>query len=456
MEYIFSGGDLSNKDIAACIGKHAGDAARIVGNYAYYESKVFVHKLQPVDGTADNRVNANLAKYIADVATGYFVGVPPQYVSEDARLHELQQIFDRNDESTINYEIAENMSIAGVGYDVVYVDERKDIRIAAVDPRTAFLIVDDSIERRVLAGVRYWAVEGGKRRGEIYLPKLTRVFEQDGGTLRIVQEIPTPFASVPMTQYKNNRHGIGDFEPVKTLIDAYNKTLCNVSDDLENTAAAYLVVTGFEQMDEDDRETLRRMRILSMPQDGKMEYVVKNLNDGVIENHKRTLRREILQIAGVPDLSDENFAGSASGVALRYKLWGIDQLFAKKRAQMDKGLFRRMGLIGDALRILKKIEIGDVRMSVSVKFVQNMPKDKTVDIEDAVKVSGVVSEQTVHEMLAPVTGVSAEDEAQRMEQEAEGGDYADIVDATVAEAEAVELPAETPKPKTTRARSAKK
>ena len=60
------------------------------------------------DSTApNNRLVNNMAKYIADTATGYFIGKPVVYSSQnDAYLEALQDIFDYNDEQDENMELA--------------------------------------------------------------------------------------------------------------------------------------------------------------------------------------------------------------------------------------------------------------------------------------------------------------------------------------------------------------
>lgn len=58
--------------------------------------------------------------------------------------------------------------------------------------------------------------------------------------------------------------------------------------------------------------------------------MVKNLNHEALGQLESNLRRSILQLSMTPDLGDEHFAGNTSGVALQYKLWGIEQVRASK------------------------------------------------------------------------------------------------------------------------------
>lgn len=434
MRYTYSGDSLTERDVADFVRLHMSHRDRLQRLYDYYDGQIRVDKGNKRDLAANNRLNSNLAQYITDTATSFFVGIPPTYSYDDDRLEELLgDINDANDESTVDYEVAENMSIAGEGFDLVYISSDKEIRFRSVDPRDAFLIVDDSIESRVLAGVRLWRKYVRKTpelHGELYLPGLTRRFRYLGGSVSIYEDMVTPFSRVNLTEYPNNRHRAGDFARVTDNIDGYNLAISDVADDLQDTANAYLVLKGFEDPDKETLDTLKTQRVLGMPEDSDASFVTKQLSDVVTANHIKTLRQDIMQVAKVPDLTDESFSGNASGVALQYKMWGISQLFRTKSRYMDRGLFARARLILDALRITDNYTIGeDISKLMSIKFTQNMPKDTASILDDAIKAQSMVSSETVREMVAPATGVTAADEKDRMEEDATEGDYTETPQA---------------------------
>ena len=77
------------------------------------------------DSTApNNRLVNNMAKYITDTATSYFVGQPVVYNSQDdIYLQTVQDIFDYNDEQDHNMELAKQCSICGSCFEMLYLDE---------------------------------------------------------------------------------------------------------------------------------------------------------------------------------------------------------------------------------------------------------------------------------------------------------------------------------------------
>ena len=49
----------------------------------------------------------------------------------------------------------------------------------------------------------------------------------------------------------------------------------------------------------------------------------------------------------------------------------------------------------------------------TISYTRNMPRDKTGEIDNAVKLHGIVSDETVYKMLEPVTGTSVVDELEK-------------------------------------------
>lgn len=415
---------MTDEILLKLIAAHRSDAEEIRRLYNVYKGDVTVDKGDVAEGRPDNQAYTNLAHYITNTATGNFVGAPPTYMfdrSAKALEQALTEVFDQNDETTINYTIAEDMSIAGAGFDLVWADEEARARISALDPMETFLIESSTVEPKPLYGVRHYLVtiDGQDAEvGELYAPDAIKVFRIDGDKLVYTEQRLNPFGDVPVTRYDNNRFMMGDFEPVLKNIEQYNIVLSNTTDDLQSIANAFLCIEDAGGTEQEDIDAANKSRVILIPNGGKAYFVTKALNAEAVKDQRGTLKEDILQVAGVPDLSDESFSGNTSGVALNYKFWGLAQLFAKKKAGMEAGLFNRIKLLTKFMNVKGMgSDEKEVANMISIKFTQNMPKDVSADIESAAMLNGIVSNQTVHEMLEPVTGVTAQDEAQRMEQE---------------------------------------
>lgn len=131
------------------------------------------------------------------------------------------------------------------------------------------------------------------------------------------ENLPGHLALVP---FNNNCRTCGDFEMVTGLMDAYNLLLSGAMDDMQSVANAFLALYGMQGTTQGDIDEANRTRILSLAEGGRAEFVVKNLNHEALAQLESNLRRSILELSMTPDLSDERFAGNASGVAMQYKL----------------------------------------------------------------------------------------------------------------------------------------
>lgn len=70
----------------------------------------------------------------------------------------IQRIFDSNNETSLNYMLAESMSIYGVAYDAVRIDDNGKIRITQLDSREVFVVYDDTLDNNVLAIGRIYKI----------------------------------------------------------------------------------------------------------------------------------------------------------------------------------------------------------------------------------------------------------------------------------------------------------
>ena len=132
------------------------------------------------------------------------------------------------------------------------------------------------------------------------------------------------------------------------------------------------------------------------------------------ENLKNRFKNDIHKVAKVPDLSDEAFSSNASGVAIKYKLFGTETLVANKERYFKQGIDRRLELLFNIVNL--KGAASDWR-AVEVQFTRNLPTNET-EIADVVsKLYGIVSNETLLAQIPFITDVKAELEKVREQKE---------------------------------------
>lgn len=182
---------------------------------------------------------------------------------------------------------------------------------------------------------------------------------------------------------------------------------------------------GVGGTNEDDIKALRRNKVLTFDEGGGAEWLIKNLNDTYIENIKTRLQKDIHKFSSVPDMSDESFAGNVSGIAIKYKLIGLEQIRSHKERWFKKGLQRRIELIGGMLK-LKSVADIDFR-DIEITFTANIPANSTEQAQIVKELYGLVSQKRLLSLLPFVTDPAEEmEELQKEQQESmTGGETSD-------------------------------
>ena len=380
--------------------------------FDYYRGEQTVNKGETVRGRPDNRLRAPFPRYITEVHTGYFLGLPPTLAYGDAAAGGLYAELSRAlDLPHLYFDLGRDLSVCGAGFALVWV-ERDGVKVCRCDPCDCFAIRSGEAGAPLLAAVRL-LVSGGETRGVLYTSEALTPFVWDGNGVTLGQAEKNLLGAIPLLPFYNNCQGVGDFEMVTGLVDAYNLLLSGALDDMQSVANAFLALYGMQVTTQKDIEQANRTRILALSEGGRAEFVVKNLNHEALGQLEVNLRRSILQLSMTPDLGDEHFAGNSSGVALQYKLWGIEQVRSAKERSFTVGLRSLLGVLSAGERLLGR---GAALSDGELTFYKNLPQDNTALASTLLSLAPVLSQQTILENLPWVS--DAQEELRRKAAEA--------------------------------------
>ena len=371
----------------------------------------------------DNRIVNNMARYITDTATGYFLGQPVVYSSENEEyLQTIQDIFDYNDEQDHNTELGKQCSIKGDCFEMVYLDEDGRIRLGLVFPENLILFYETESEfTSPLAAIRM--VRGMDKNGNILLRVEFWTWTQviylqsfNGGVLEVTGWKEHYWNDVPFCEYVNNRERIGDFEGVLSEIDAYNRVQSNTANYFQYNDDAILKVTRLGDVDSKDIAQMKRERAVILEDGGDVGWILKTVDDTALENYKNRLREDIHLGANVPNMTDEAFGGNLSGVAVSYKLWGLEQICAIKERKFKRALQRRIELITHVLNLLgHNYDYRDLDM----QFRRNKPQNILEQSQIIGNLSSMLSKETLLQLLPFVD--NPKEELEKLEEEKQEG-----------------------------------
>lgn len=423
-DFCFEGDQLTAEDILEFIKKHL----EIRKDYIELENMYIGHH-EILDQTdkpkpkPDNRLVVNHAKYIVDTFNGFFMGNAVKTNTEDDTIAEYLAHVERlNDIDDLNAELSKQCDIYGHGFELLYMDEEAQVGIVNISPKDCFLIKDNSIRQNTIAGVRYRITDDDDIEGTYSDSEYIYYFTVTDDEISIVDEIPHPFLDVPIIEYVENTERLGAFEPVKTLINAYNKAISEKANDVDYFADAYLLILGV-WLEEQELQRLRDGRVINIAvedeharefqsaKDMVVEFLEKPDADNTQENLLNRLEDHIFSLAMVANINDEKF-GTASGIALQYKLLSMSNLANVKERKFVKGFNKRYELISNVPNT--PITTEDLK-DISYTFTRNIPNNLAEEVAVFKQLGVEVSNKTMLENLSIINDVETEEE--RLEEE---------------------------------------
>lgn len=398
--------------ILSLITKHYGLIAEKAKNKRYYNGQHEILNRKREKNAPNNKVVCNHAKDITDTATGYFMGNPITYSNTgEQNIDPLLKAFDDANIDDVDSENALEASMLGLTYEYVYAKEGQSTPTSKnISALHTFMIYDDTIEENELAGVYYYPKKNDAKEVVKWVATVVTAnykyqlnIENSPDVEGTINEKPEPhyFGEVPIIEYLNNKEGIGDFEQQIPLIDAYNTLMSDRVNDKEQFIDALLVLYG-SILGDDEEETseaakkLREEKLLELPVDAKAEYLTRQMDENGVEILRKAIKEDIYMFSHVPNLSDENFVGNSSGVAMEYKLLGLEMLTKVKERNYKKGLRKRIRLYCNFLGMKAiALEAG----SIIPSFSRSLPKNLQELAGIVYNLKDVVSMKTLLKLL---------------------------------------------------------
>lgn len=386
-----------------------------LNNYkSYYDglqkimNKSYSDETKPCNHTVINYCKNIVDSYCGYIATPGFIS----YKSNDD-ITDIMNILKYNDYQTEDSDLLLDSLVYGVGAELMFIDNEGKTRFRNINPRSCFGVFDDSLTGDLLYFVRFYKASDWDNSDtynvDVYSNTSIKHYKMAGmaGLLTFVEEEPHYFSQCPaniltMPDEKSI------FDCVISLQDAVNEILSDEIDDYSAFCDAYLAITGAD-LDAEDVATMKENRVLVLPEGATAQWLTKSASDTQVENILKRLHDSIYRVSNCPDFSSESFTGGvSSGIAIRYRLTGMETRSGKIEAVMKKALQRRVEIICG----IASLKLGEsVFRDIEITFKRNVPVDETSIVNTVTKLQGVVSNETLLSQIPFVTDINAEMEA---------------------------------------------
>lgn len=415
----------------------------------------------------DENIKVPLERYIGIMAAGYFGGKAPTYkvkayneekdriikelfghkTNNKKEIIEIEEIIKHitayNNDASHFLHMVLDFLIKRACYELYYKDEETgEIKIVRSDALETVAIWDYSLEKKLIGIYRiiqtYMAngeyqqiVELTTSEGKRYYydtPEKRKVFgkpeyNQIYGNEPLFKEKvderqPKKWDDdIPATAIENCE-GEAIFEPVISLIRAYERCIQNSRNLFKYNDEAILKVIGYEpenpmiiqdnngndiinpaRVEEDKYVLESRVRYLNGSKEinSDLAWVEKNVNDTAVQNHKKTLIDVICLCSFCPNMTDLGFTQADNNAALEKKFFGLQQYVATFEGDFTEGYKRRWKIILNKIN-KEKGKTYDFR-DVEIKLNRNLPSDRATDIINALKLRGLLSDETIIKLL---------------------------------------------------------
>ena len=375
---------------------------------------------------ADHRAAHNFAKVINVFDVGYNTGVPIKKVSDDEKINEIIAEYDKeNDIEALDSELWRDMKKYGRAYELQYRNKQDKDRSVISNVFETFVCYGLDVERTPLFAVRYprYKVETQEfTTVTVYTDKEIITYKScQMNALRLEEEKREHhyWEEVPITEYSPDRYRMSGYEDVIPLIDLYDAAQSDTANYMTDLNEATMIITGNLNLNKYKTDDLIKMKKANLmlltegvnPDGSKSQtdakYIYKQYDVTGTEAYKERLQKDIHKISFVPDLTDDSFSGTQSGEAMKYKLFGFQQMAKTGQRGFKKGLMRRYRLLLNIKNYVNEADNASLD-NLTITFTPNLPKAVLEELKTLVDSGMEISQETLMGLASFIDDVKAE------------------------------------------------
>lgn len=298
--------------------------------------------------------NHGFLTILIDQKVGYVAGNPVIVASEDDNFQTvLDEHLGKRFQRTLN-DLLTGTSQKGREFLHPYIDDEGNFAYRVLPAEQFILIYDTRFEDELKYALRYYPMTEKTGLGErtyykaewwdaekitFFTQGKNDEFELDPG------EFPNPryhfyrqneaisqeetgegWGRIPLIDFKNNRDCVPDVKRVKALIDDYDLTASDFSNNLLSLQDALLVLRGYAGTDPEElRSAIKVRKVVQVDEDGGgVELVSMEIPIEAREANMNRLEQDIFTFGMGVNFKTDKFGANPSGVALKFLYGNLD------------------------------------------------------------------------------------------------------------------------------------
>lgn len=360
---------------------HQRNASDIDYLWNYYLGvQPILDRVKTVRPEVNEKVVINRAAEIVDFKVGYSYGEPIQYVAKtaDEKVSEdvdyLNDFLDVISRSSLDMEVAKWQMVCGTGYKLSLPAENVDdpFDVCIPDPRNAFMIYDNTVRHRPMAGVVY-STDPETRTIIFAVYTIDTYYEIENGEVKKAKPLYLP--RIPLVEYPLNMERMGAFETVITLLDAINLTESDRLNGIDQFIQSLAIAVNCQFPEGTTASQIRQAGLIVLKSVGENKADFKVISEQLNQADTQTIMDDMMtavrEIVGMPSQGNAKTGDSSNnGAVILRNGWQA----AEARAKAYETMFRKSEM--ETLKLLITYSGMDLKAKdVQIKFTRRQYED---------------------------------------------------------------------------------
>lgn len=234
-------------------------------------------------------------------------------------------------------------------------------------------------------------------------------------TFKLTSETDNPLETFYLSEFKNNTNRYCDFEVAEELSDAFDRSLSDQQNEVEQFKLAYMMISGSRLGEEEAQRMMEQLGIINLPDpQARVGYVTKDINKNFNEYHLNQLKKLYYTVTKSIDFNDEVFKSNSSGEARKWQIIALEAKTNTKEQYFKEGLKEVAETMAAFIKFNDKLEV-DVSKIVFT-FSRSLPTDIGYLAEALPKLAPYVSKRTIINQIPFVKDPDYEADMMNLEQ----------------------------------------
>ena len=234
-------------------------------------------------------------------------------------------------------------------------------------------------------------------------------------TFKLTSDTDNPLETFYLSEFKNNTNRYCDFEVAEELSDAFDRSLSDQQNEVEQFKLAYMAISGSRLDEKEARRMMEQLGIINLPDpQAKVGYVTKDINKDFNEYHLNQLKKLYYTVTKSIDFNDEVFKSNSYGEARKWQIIALEAKTNTKEQYFKEGLKEVAETMAAFIKFNDKLEV-DVSKIVFT-FSRSLPTDIGYLAEALPKLAPYVSKRTIINQIPFVKDPDYEADMMNLEQ----------------------------------------